>query len=491
MKKNIATIICFILVLSIISYHFIKTYSFKHYDGAYVLKAFYNQNKNINDVIFFGSSHIFEDVNTEILWDEYGIASFDLAGSGQPIWNSYYYIKEALKTQSPQLIVLDLYSVCQTEDYIDTSRIIKNTYGMKFSLDKINAIQTSAPKEERIDYLLEIPTYHMRYNELTSADYLANTDIPNWEAWKGFLINGATISADKPSDFQTEEIKPLTEKVEEYLRKICQLCHNYNVNLLLIKSPYVTDLSHTMMYNRAAEIAKEYNIPFVNFNYHYDEMGLDFSTDMADYSHLNYKGNIKFTRYLAEYIKNNYSIPDRRGEQGFESYDIISLDCVMRTKNAMIYDTYDIDTFLSMAQNDNYIVIYSVCGNYKDMHNYDDVKCKLSSYGIDLNSVNASSVWVMQKGVPIFASENLHDYLWHTELAPYKTLEISAGSDSDNSTPSIIFNQVDQTIVSSGINIVVYDTITETIVDAVGFPIYDDSLYYIKQHIIKEKYISV
>lgn len=480
MKKSIITVSCFILIFSLIFNHFQKIYSFKFADGIYGLKAFYNQEDNINDVIFIGSSNIFENINTQILWDEFGIASFDLAGSMQPMWNSYYYMKEALKTQSPRLFVLDLLGVLWEGDYLDSSRIIKNTYGMKNSLDKIEAVKISAPKANWNDYLWEVPTYHIRYQELTAGDYLPNNGTPNWESWKGFGINTETMVCDRPEGFETDETLDISSKSEKYLRKICQLCRDNDVELLLIKTPYVTDIDSTMKYNRAAEIGAEYGVPCVDFNYYYDEIGLDFNTDLGDGLHLNYRGNIKFTRYLAEYIESQYDIPDRRGEDSYESYDIISLDCIMRTHNAMVRDTQDFDMFINEILNENYIIICSICGDFKGISNYDIVRNKIYSLGIDLNLADVSAVWVIQNGNTLFEAENGHNDKWHMELAPYKNIQI-ATAWAPGDAPSIQFNRKEQVKVSSGINIVVYDSVTETIVDAVGFQISEGILEYSKQ----------
>ena len=80
------------------------------------------------------------------MWDEYGIAAYDLGGTIQPLWNTYFYMKEALKTQTPKLIVLDCYTATLTEEYQEESGMIKNTFGMKFSKNKIDAICASAEK---------------------------------------------------------------------------------------------------------------------------------------------------------------------------------------------------------------------------------------------------------------------------------------------------------------------------------------------------------
>lgn len=120
MKK--VRLICFIMVFVLLLLSFQKVFSFKYGDGIYPLKLFYEAKENSIDVICFGSSHIFENVNTGTLWDEYGIASFDLCGSIQPLWNTYYYMKEALKTQQPKVMVVDVFGTLQTEEYTDHSQ---------------------------------------------------------------------------------------------------------------------------------------------------------------------------------------------------------------------------------------------------------------------------------------------------------------------------------------------------------------------------------
>ena len=40
----------------------------------------------------------------------------------------------------------------------------------------------------------------------------------------------------------------------------------------------------------------------------YDELGIDFSTDFADYDHLNETGVKKWNPYLATFIKENYNL---------------------------------------------------------------------------------------------------------------------------------------------------------------------------------------
>lgn len=476
MTKKVIKVICFASIFLILFYEWTRVYSFKDGDGIYSIQAFYAQPDNINDVIFVGSSNIFENVNTGILWEDYGIASFDLCGSMQPVWNSYYYIKEALKTQSPKLIVMDVLGVLQTEEYSDNSRIIKNTYGMCLSKDKLEAVCESAPKEKWVDYLLEFPTYHTRYNQISKSDLLPYLGRTNWNAWKGFGINTGTQAQTRPENFETTDTAELIPKVERYLKEICELCRKKDVELLLVKTPRITCLEDTMKYNRAAQIAEEYGVPYIDFNYRYDEIGLDFFEDFADRDHLNYIGNVKFTKYLAEYLKNSYDLMDRRGMEGYELYDIMARDCEMRTYNATVYDTYERKDFLDSLNREEYLIIVTTCGDYRNAKNYEGINRQLQQYGIDLDIGNSAQAWVVQNRSVLETGESWKYDNWHMELAPYKTIEIAADADK----PVVLFEGKQQTITKDGINVIVYDYVTESIVDSVIFLIENSEIQNMK-----------
>ena len=66
----------------------------------------------------------------------------------------------------------------------------------------------------------------------------------------------------------------------------------------------------------------EEGVTYIDFNKMYDELSLDFTTDMAEKVHLNFSGTKKLTEYLGNYIVNNYDIPDRRGDAKYSSWDV-------------------------------------------------------------------------------------------------------------------------------------------------------------------------
>ncbi len=85
-------------------------------EGCIQLADFYELDKNQVDVLCIGSSHVYYGINTCQLFEDYGIASYLLASPGQPVWISYYLLEEALKTQYPRLVVLDIGTLYRKEE---------------------------------------------------------------------------------------------------------------------------------------------------------------------------------------------------------------------------------------------------------------------------------------------------------------------------------------------------------------------------------------
>ncbi len=477
MKNKIIKIVCFITIFAVLFFRFEKVFNFKYGDGIYSLSCFYEEPEDSIDVLCFGSSHIFENVNTGILWKEYGIADFNLCGSIQPVWNTYYYMKEALKTQRPRVMVVDVYGTIQTEDYIDHSRIIKNNYGLKFSKDKIESILVSSPEESRIDYLMEHSNYHNRYSEITRSDFADHLGMTNYKNWKGFGLNTAVKAFSEPKEFDTNETAELTDKVTEYLMKIIELSKEKDIPLLLIKTPYCgVTLDIQKKYNKVAEIAGENDIPFINFNRHYKEIGINFETDFADANHMNHRGNVKFTRYLAGYLKENYEIPDRRGDSAYGSYDFMADNCEQRIYNLELTQINQIDDYLEKIRGGNYTAVYSITGDYKDILNYDEVRSKLQTVGINLDEADGDTVWVVRENNILFSGSGSIDFEWHTQFGENNNLMVTSSDKSENKIEINLSNTHKYIPVEDGFHIFLYDNCTETFVGAARFPIINDYL---------------
>ncbi len=289
--------------------------------GINQLEGLYWQPEHSIDVMMMGSSHIHCNVNTALLWEKYGIAAYDYSGAEQPLWMSYYYLKELYKYQSPEVIVLDLYVPARYKSDYQYDWISENILGMRFSANKLKMMAVSVEKSRYFQYFPSFTIYHSRYDDLEKDDF--NDFFWNSgekEDFKGYTPYWQRTPQEKPEISENGK-GGLTEKSEKYLRKIIAYTKEKGSKLVLMAAPYVVTEEDKLTYNQVAEIAESEGIVFVDFNEYYDEMELDFAQDFNDASHLNYWGGCKFSDYLGEFLAARFELTDRRGQVGYESWD--------------------------------------------------------------------------------------------------------------------------------------------------------------------------
>ncbi len=307
----------FLILFSGIFYLSDQTLQFKYDDGITPMEDFYAYPSNSIDVLLLGSSHIGVNIDTTILYNDYGIASYKLWGATQPIWNSYYNLAEALKTQHPKVVVLEALGLAHTTEYYDYANAVKNTMGLHWSRNKVDAILASYEPDQLLNAFFPLSQYHSRYGELDDSDfshYFWNSSISghNTQNWD------ASCVMDPPSD--TTERLPLGDKQLKYLKKIIYLCNKNDIPLLVLTAPYTTPDEERARLNTANDYLTENCIAQLDCLTNYEEYGIDFTSDFGDTAgHLNSTGCAKFSSILGEYLQKNYDLPVRSGEALFSS----------------------------------------------------------------------------------------------------------------------------------------------------------------------------
>ena len=311
--KGIAFLIIFFILWVLIN----QVMIFKQEDGTLPARNFYDLPADSVDVLVLGSSHAGMNVSSKTLWDEYGIASYRLWGSIQPIWNSYYYLREALEYQHPKVILLDAHSLTFDQEYGTYPVQVKNTLGLRLSRNKVENILASAPAEDRAAMLLGLPVYHNRYNELAEEDF----DYMFWQAHPEMQILSSEDSTFVHSfsilepDLSDEEA-PLGEKEEKYFRMLLEYCREQQVPLEIVASPYEISAVEQRKFRRVQSIAAEYGVRFTDFNLCYRDYDIDPQQDYLDPGHFNRYGLPKYARALADLLLEKYDLPDRRQDPG-------------------------------------------------------------------------------------------------------------------------------------------------------------------------------
>lgn len=292
--------------------------------GSGSMLNLYAQPAQTVDVLAVGTSMTYAGVNTNVLWANWGVAAYVLASAEQQYWNTYYYLKEALKTQHPKLILLDAKPATYPDDGTKRGRTIMSTYGI-LSLDtRLEAVRVTAG-EEWLDYALGFPQIHEFWKQF-SWDNIVPTGWTGGRAasWKGFIEKDALEHHDKPSLVWTDIKRSVNAREAEYFGKICDLAKDNDIEILLIAYPNPDYAGDHMFYNGLWELADARGVPHLNLNDPAGRYRFRYSSDFADWQHLNIKGSVKLSKILGAYLTENYALSDHRGDAAYTSWD----DCL-------------------------------------------------------------------------------------------------------------------------------------------------------------------
>ena len=318
LKKAIlkSTIFCILLVLIISSIS--SVFILKTGHRGKLLEGLYN-NGDTYDVVLMGSSHMNGGIDPNVLWNKYGITSFNYATGGQPLDVTYYLLKEVLKKHNNPIVVVDLYYLGLKDEYGQEPYVRNAIDNMKLSLNKVETIWNCTALKDRISYLFPLLKYHDRWKELTAWDF--NYDSSSEYYAKGFEAGTDKYGKDDTYSAQTEEVGSIPAKTEAYLNKIIALSKEKGFKLVFTNTPYDYNSSkgetgwvqdQAKMFNKVEKIAESNGITFVNYCDKMDDINFDFKNDMNNVSHLNIWGANKVTIDFGNYLKNTYALADHR-----------------------------------------------------------------------------------------------------------------------------------------------------------------------------------
>lgn len=292
------------------------------------VQAFYRQEKNTHDVIYLGSSFSYCGISPLKIWEEQGISGYVFSNPAQKAWMSAYYLEEALKYQTPKVVIYEAGAILDEED-TDEGHNRKNIDYLRWSPTKLKAIMTICKNtgESKKEYLLPLLRFHSRWSDLDQTDfhlgwdseyYLMGTalkvmtkpakekDIAIWHDWKPGTM-----------EVQSDSVGP---KCEEAVLRMKKLCDEKGIAFQLVRMPsmqWSPEAGETVQ-----KFADEHEIPFLDMNLHQEEIGVDWSTDTHDGGmHLNIRGCAKASSFLGAYLKENYEFDTQMSEQNEKFWD--------------------------------------------------------------------------------------------------------------------------------------------------------------------------
>lgn len=288
------------------------------------------ENSESYDVILAGTSHVVSSLFPMVMWENNGITAVNFAQTGQPFPLTYYSIKEAIDVAAPEMVVVDLYYIYQGNQYAGNESYKHQTLDnfRVFSPAKIQAVfETIKDADAKVNFLFPFFAYHSRWTELAKTDF-TKADILSKGAGEIFSVaEEPLVEPFEPIDVNdTKKPKPA---MIDYIDRIIALCKEKDVKLMFTVVPYYPvgfeqerDLADDQrLFNWVTQYVEKQGVECLNMLYKVEEMGFAMDKYMREWNHQNYWGGEVTSKYLANYLQENYGIADHRGEAGYEKWN--------------------------------------------------------------------------------------------------------------------------------------------------------------------------
>ena len=332
-----------------------------------VVTDFYQEDKDIADIVFVGSSAVYRFIAPTHIYSQTGVVAMNYAYGALDIATTCSIIDEVIKYQHPKVIAIEMRNyVNNCEEYMNgkghsdfqmlekESSFNKFISSMPVSLNRFNTINdtvTSTLKmnvDDLLNYQFEYFTTHRNWKNLTFGSALSYTkkklnsknyfvfqnqekmeqmyynneldsqpykkDVPyEPPVYKGTdyktTIGVSTYVYQNPVDYSDyEERKEINGYWLKMLEKIMKKAENCGAEVVFFTSPHLLTETEMAYENKTADILAQNGFDFICGNKLMREIGLDFEVDFYDDMHVNIKGMVKFTDYISEYLIKNYKI---------------------------------------------------------------------------------------------------------------------------------------------------------------------------------------
>lgn len=348
MKKNLYRSICLLISCLLTGYLFIHiSYMYRGYTR---LMGFYALEKDSIDVVFLGTSITFSSFMPMEAWKQYGYTTYNYCTNLQFEGSMVYSLREICKTQSPQLIVIDVAPFINqhwvtSEDWPDQKR---DTY-IKYNLDSMRYSAERTALAIRINnaigggvrtlfhYLFDIEHYHDRTPVPEQWNNAVNDIGRGYEHISGNVIDEAALVADDGSEM------PLGEPHEGYFQELMAEADTLNAQIIYYCAPVnFNNIESVARKNYIKRIVQETGHTFWDLSGESAAIGLDLQQDFYDVNHFDALGAEKVTNFLAPQLDEVYDLPDHRDDPAYESWHHDYEVWVERKENFLAQDRPDV-----------------------------------------------------------------------------------------------------------------------------------------------------
>lgn len=267
------------------------------------------------DVLFFGSSHMVNDVLPMELWKDYGLTSYNLGGHGASIAASYWELRLAVQYHKPKVAVLDV--LFAGSDTTDMSLGLAHEMLDIYPLSRLKAEAVSdlfADRGTWAEMLFPLDVYHSRWKDLdVNMVSRGLWGEKNYSPEKGGQLRAELYPLEREPLVPETSCREQGTVALEYVEKFVTFCQENDIEPVIIYLPCQITEQWQMDCNAAIALGEKLGAKTLNMQY----MNLvDFATDWHDAgSHLNPAGALKTTACLGTFLREQCGLEDHREDE--------------------------------------------------------------------------------------------------------------------------------------------------------------------------------
>lgn len=472
----IIEILAGVMLLGLLLAPFLRALSEEDTSGG-GFHTFYREKKNTIDVMVFGSSHAACSFNNDILWKEAGIASFTLSCGGQNLPETVWYIREALKTQSPRFILIETLNADsipfnkETGHYdLDMGELYRSDLSFRWGPSYIRMISEQAQlygmnESLKWEMMLKFPVTHSNYGSLSKEDY----------EWKERYIRGYRGDDSKGTcelPELTEERADLSPLCTESLEKIIVLCEEKGITPIFFCAPYHAEKAAVATQNAVGDFVRERGYEFVDFNREYEAYGFDFEDDFRDDgNHLNNSGAEKLTEALLSLMSERFDLPDRRGDGDYLAWDLNSRYLFDREAERTLRRAEGIRNYVDSLSDfrEDFAVILSFSGDYNALGE-DFIGDAFEPVGFSREDYGKGGTAVFDRGELAFYSDGREAYRYTGKIGESEICVAKLAGDTDEQ--HLVLDDEDYAFIDNGVTLIVFDPELGKLIDVIGVDVY-------------------
>lgn len=300
--KIASAIVCFLLIFNYIQPFFVV--SFIGETGSSV-KGYSYLTDNSLDVVVFGPSQAFCGIDAGRLTNEYGIETYDFCANGQAFSMMPYYLREAIKTQKPKIVLIEVSKILRGNDEIEDNHLAWTYLPPGFSVEKLSSIYsvTDGNFKKTFEYgcapllLYHDNWYNIKKDEIERV--LNPKKFVDTET-RGFMKRNESTEVSFVYDNNDNTQKTVPQENVSAINEIVEICKVNQIKPVFIKVPFSRWTKGES--NSVKQFMKDYKLEYLEMNDCLDDIQFDYKSDFYDSDHLNTKGARKFTDYLSGYI---------------------------------------------------------------------------------------------------------------------------------------------------------------------------------------------